>query len=107
MPPVISKLEIDNFEKLYIQCFKQNILLFSDYNMQFQNADKFFMYYISNQDQENFEYYRVDNYILIIDYKKKVIKIFNECEILTYKKCEKGQLIHYINCSKIYITKKK
>ena len=107
MPSIISKLEIDNFEKLYIQCFEQNILLFADYEMQFQNADKFFMFYISNQDQENFEYYRIDDYILIIDYKKKVIEIFNEYEILTYQKCEKDQLIHCVNCSKMYLSKEK
>ena len=80
MLAVISKPEIDNFEMVYTQCFIQNILLFADFEMRFQTVDKFF-WYVTNKNQENFDYHHVDDYILVIDYKKKVIEIFNEFEI--------------------------
>ena len=107
MLTTLSKLVFDDFSKLYKHYFKQTSSLLADCDMQFQNTSKFFTYYISNQNQEDFEYFHIDNYILIVDYKKKVIEIFNEFEILTYQNYGTSQLKHCVNCSKMYLTREK
>src|SRR5437763_285547 len=40
-------------------------------------------------------------------YKKKLIKIFNEFEILTYQNYGTGQLKYCVNYSKMYLTREK